>query len=322
MISVAMCTFNGERFIEAQLRSILAQSTPVDEIVISDDGSTDATIAIAVRVLDAHPSISYRVIPNEVALGVTKNFEQAVCSTSGDLIVLSDQDDVWYPDRIERAESRFEADEHLLLLHAEARLVGADGEPLGATLFEALEATAWELDSISSGRAIDVFLRRNLALGAAIMFRRHLLEAALPFDPHWVHDEWLAVIAAATGDGTVDFIPEPVIDYRQHGANQIGVRKLSFRGKVGRLMQPRAQRNRRLLLAHEALAVRLDGLGVRAAVIAAAHEKVEHERVRNALPSNRLARVVPVLREVRTGRYSTKGRGAPDILRDLVQPVT
>ena len=321
MISVAMCTFNGERFIEAQLRSIVAQSVPVDEIVVSDDGSTDATIAIVVRVLDAHPSISYRVLRNEVALGVTKNFEQAVCATSGDLIVLSDQDDVWYADRIERARSRFEADKHLLLVHAEARLVDADGGPLGATLFEALEATSWELGSIASGHAIDVFLRRNLALGAAIMFRRQLLEAALPFDPHWVHDEWLAVIAAATGDGTVDFIPEPVIDYRQHGANQIGVRKLSFRGKVGRLMEPRAQRNRRLLLAFEALLTRLGELGVEPEVLTAAREKVAHERVRSALPAARVLRVLPVLTEVRTGRYRTKGRGAPDVLRDLVQPI-
>lgn len=321
MISVALCTHNGARYLPAQLESILGQTVPPDEIVLSDDASTDDTVAIAEAIVAQHPGVRLRVLRNLTPLGVTKNFEQAVLATEGDLIVLSDQDDIWYPNRIERAAAEFVHRPELLLLHGDARLVDADGEPLGSDLFEALEATSWELDSIAQGRAIDVFLRRNLALGAATMFRRSLLETAVPFDAGWVHDEWLAVIAAATGSGTVGFIPEPIIDYRQHGANQIGVRKLSLRGKIRRLMQPRRERNRRLLAAFEHLTARLEQLGVSPEVLAAAVQKVEHERVRNGLPRARVLRIVPVLREVRTGRYRTKGRGAPDVLRDLVQPV-
>jgi glycosyltransferase involved in cell wall biosynthesis len=321
MISVALCTHNGERFLSAQLESILNQTLLPDEIVLSDDASTDDTVAIAEAIAATHPGVRLRVLRNARPLGVTKNFEQAVLATEGELIVLSDQDDLWYPNRIEKAAAEFARRPGLLLLHGDARLVDADGEPLGSDLFAALEATPWELGSIVAGRAIDVFLRRNLALGAATMFRRSLLEPAAPFDAGWVHDEWLAVIAAATGEGTVDFVPEPLIDYRQHGANQIGVRKLSFRGKLRRLMQPRRERNRRLLAAFEHLAARLEQLGVAPEIVAAAREKVEHERVRNALPAARILRVVPVMREVRTGRYRTKGRGAPDVLRDLVQPV-
>lgn len=321
MISVALCTHNGARFLAAQLESILNQTLPPSEIVLSDDASTDDTVAIAEAMLVGHPGVRLRVIRNAQPLGVTKNFEHAVLRTEGDLIALSDQDDVWYPRRLERAVAEFARRPELLLVHGEARLVDADGEPLGSDLFAALEATPWELGSIAGGRAIDVFLRRNLAVGAATMFRRSLLETAVPFADGWVHDEWLAVIAAATGAGTVDFIPEPLIDYRQHGTNQIGLRKLSLRGKFRRLMQPRRERNRRLLVAFENLTERLEQLKVSPAIIEAAREKVEHERVRNGLPAARILRVLPVLREVRTGRYRTKGRGAPDVLRDLVQPV-
>lgn len=321
MISVALCTHNGARFLPAQLESIINQTLPPDEIVLSDDASTDDTVVIAEAIVARHPGMRLRVVRNAQPLGVTKNFERAVLATEGDLIVLSDQDDLWYPNRIERAAAEFDRRPELLLLHGDARLVDADGEPLGSDLFAALEATPWELGSIAEGRAIEVFLRRNLALGAATMFRRSLLETAVPFDEGWVHDEWLAVIAAATAEGTVDFVPEPLIDYRQHGANQIGVRKLSFRGKFRRLMQPRRERNRRLLAAFEHLTARLEQLGVAPEILAAAMQKVEHERVRNGLPRARVLRVVPVLREVRTGRYRTKGRGAPDVLRDLVQPV-
>lgn len=321
MISVALCTHNGARFLPAQLESILNQTLPPDEIVLSDDASTDDTVAIAEAIVAKHPAVRLRILRNAQPLGVTKNFEQAALATEGDLIVLSDQDDLWYPNRIERAAAEFDRRPGLLLLHGDARLVDADGKPLGSDLFAALEATPWELGSIAAGRAIDVFLRRNLALGAATAFRRSLLETAAPFDEGWVHDEWLAVIAAASGPSTVDFVPEPLIDYRQHGTNQIGVRKLSFLGKIRRLMQPRRERNRRLLAAFEHLTARLELLDVSPEIVAAAREKVEHERVRNGLPAARVLRIVPVLREVRTGRYRTKGRGAPDVLRDLVQRV-
>ena len=117
-----------------------------------------------------------------------------------------------------------------------------------------------------------------------------------------------------------DFVEEQHRAAALRLGNQIGVRKLSLRGKVGRLMQPRAKRNRRLLEAFTALAGRLAELGVREEVVTAALDKVEHEGARSMLPRPRLLRVAPVLREVRTGRYSSRGRGAPDILRDLVQP--
>lgn len=321
-ISVALCTHNGARFLPEQLRSILAQSRRPEEIVLSDDASTDDTVRLAESIVaESAVAVELRVLRNAPALGVTKNFERAVRETRGELIALSDQDDVWRPDRLELMAARFQASPELLLLHGDARLVDAEGAPLGGTVFEAIEVSRWERETIRSGRAFDVLVRRNLAVGATTLFRRSLLEQALPFPRSWVHDEWLAVIAAAAGSGTVDFMDEPLIDYRQHGGNQIGARKLSLLGKVRRMLEPRRERNERLVLAFEALLERLERLPVSETVLRTAREKALHERVRNELPEGRLLRIAPIVREVRSGRYALSGRGWPDVARDLLQPV-
>ncbi len=289
--------------------------------MLSDDASTDDTVRLAESIVaDSAAEVELRVLRNEKALGVTKNFEQAVREARGELIALCDQDDVWRSNRLELMASRFEANPELLLLFGDARLVDADGAPLGSTVFDAIEVSRWERETLRAGRAFDVLVRRNLAVGATTIFRRSLLEPALPFPRSWVHDEWLAVIAAANGPGTVDFMEEPLIDYRQHSGNQIGARKLTLAGKVGRMLEPRSGRNERLVMAFDALRERLEQLPVTDSVRTKAREKSVHERVRNNLPEGRLQRVGPVLREVRTGRYALSGRGWPDIARDLLQP--
>lgn len=321
-VSVALCTHNGARFIEAQLRSILDQTVLPFEIVLSDDASTDGTVELAETVVaQAGGPTRLRVLRNDPPLGVARNFQAAALATSGDLIALSDQDDVWHPRRLERLLARFAANDQLVLLHGDARLVNAEGIPLGMTVFEAIEATDWELQSIAHASAFDVFVRRTMAVGATMLFRRALLERAVPFGVGWVHDEWLAIMAASIGGGSVDVELEPLLDYRQHGANQIGVRKLSFRGKIGRLLEGRRERNERMLAAAATLVERIDELDVPPHVEALARSKLAHEQARSALPRSQALRLVPVLREWRTGRYATCGRGLPDAVRDLVQPV-
>ncbi len=325
-VSVALCTHNGEDFIAEQLRSILGQSQPPREIILSDDASSDSTVDVARRefedVRSRRPEldIEFRLIRNSSALGVTKNFEQAVREAKCELIALSDQDDVWRSNRLQLMVSRFEADPELLLLFGDARLVDTEGAPLGSTVFDAIAVSRWERETLRAGRAFDVLLRRNIAVGATTVFRRSLLAFALPFPRSWVHDEWLAVIAAAKGPGTVDSMLEPLIDYRQHGGNQIGARKLTLAGKARRIFEPRSERNERLVMAFEILRERLEELPVRESVRTKAREKSAHESVRNDLPKGRVRRIGPVLREVRTGRYALSGRGWPDVARDLLQP--
>jgi len=326
-VSVALCTHNGARFLREQVRSICLQTLPPLEIVLSDDASRDGSVE-AVRSAMAECaverpglSIALRVFENAVALRVVKNFEQAIAACTGELIALSDQDDVWMPDRLERMVSHFERDDNLLLLHTDARLVDAERRDLGQTLFHALEVTASETERVHAGNAFDVLLRRNLVTGATAIFRRTLLSDALPLPVEWVHDEWLGIIASATA--RVDLLEQPLIAYRQHGSNQIGARRDTFAEKVRKALASRGSTHVERAVKAEILLARLLLMGDRVSpeILEKVRSKIEHQRFRAALPASRLARCVPVLREAMTGRYDKFGRGIRGVVRDLFESV-
>ncbi len=323
-ISVALCTHNGAKFLGDQLRSIGAQTLAPAEIVISDDASQDDSVAIARHAMaqlagdDAAP-IVLRVIENASPLGVARNFQQAALACERDLIALSDQDDLWRPERLAAMNAEFERRPDLLLLHSDARLIDAAGADLGLSLFESLEVKRAELAEIHRGAAFDALLRRNLATGATIMFRRALLRYAAPFPLQWVHDEWLAIIAAAVG--RIDVLEQPLIDYRQHAANQIGARRESLLDKIRKVAEPRGAKYRERAAKAEILLTRLMAFpdSVAPETIEKARGKLAHQQFRAGLPQGRLARWAPVLREAASGRYGKYGRGAPYILQDLME---
>lgn len=319
-ISVALCTHNGALYIKEQLRSILTQTVPPVEVVVSDDASIDGTLELVHDVWNEFSGILPRlvVLRNETALGVTANFEQAVSACTEDLIALSDQDDVWVSGRLEAIMAEFESRPRLSLVFSDARLVSDKGEPLGTSLFEALEISPTDLTALRAGDAFATLLRRNLVTGATAVFRRTLLEDATPFDPAWVHDQWLAVIAAATGE--IDWMPEQLVDYRQHAGNQIGVAVPTLRYKIGRVFEPRGERNKRLALCATGLVHRLDVLDVRPQIRDLARGNMAHEVFRAGLSGNRMFRILPILREARSGNYGRfSSRGRWDIVRDFVQ---
>lgn len=324
-VSVALGTHNGARYLREQLESILGQTRPVDEIVLSDDASSDGTVELAERLVSEHRATdaatpSLLVLRNPVALGVAANFEQALSRASGDVIALSDQDDVWHPDRVERGLAAFARRPAAELVAAEARLVDDAGVPLGSTLFETLGVDVPLRLRLESDAAFDELLRRNVVTGATVMVARALVLRASPFPASWVHDEWLAMVASVGGGLAV--VPEPVIDYRQHGGNQIGVSRLGPGGRLARLREPRTERNAKLFERAQDLADRLPSIAegdVR--VGAAVRGKLDHELMRQGIPARRLRRIGPVWREWRAGHYGRYGRGAQDVLRDLVQPV-
>jgi glycosyltransferase involved in cell wall biosynthesis len=321
-ISVALCTHNGARYVREQVESILGQSRPADEIVLSDDASTDDTVAIVIATVESWPAPrpALTVISNSPALGVVANFEQATAACTGELIALCDQDDVWHEDKLARFAALFDAGPGLPLAHSDAALVTGDLEPLPDSLLASLEATAAERRELVDGRSYAALLRRNLVTGATAVFRAGLLEAARPFPAEWVHDEWLAIIAAAL-DRT-ELIDEELVDYRQHGANQIGAVKPTLRYKLGKLVEPRTDRNQRLVGRARVLVERLESLGaaIEPARLAAARRKLAHERFRRGLPRARVLRVPAVVGAVVAGRYARYSRGIPDAVRDLLQP--
>ncbi|HEU5222619.1 MAG TPA: glycosyltransferase family 2 protein [Candidatus Lumbricidophila sp.] len=323
-IGVALCTHNGAAHVEAQVRSILNQTRPVDELVVSDDASTDATIRLVEATVAAHVATGaqapeLKLLRNRLPLGVTANFEQALAATSSDVVALADQDDVWSPERVARALAELDAYPQAELVMSDARLIGGDGVDLRRTLFGTLGVDAALVDALRAD-PFEVLLHRNIVTGATVLLTRSLLERARPFPSAWVHDEWLAIVAAVGGGIAV--CDAPLIEYRQHGANQIGVTKRTVSVLLERLRAPRTDRNARLLARATVMAERMPALAVgRARVLAAAYEKLDHERRRSALPARRIARLAPVLQIWRTGGYRNYGLGAQDALRDLVQPV-
>jgi glycosyltransferase involved in cell wall biosynthesis len=312
-ISVALCTHNGERYLEAQLRSILDGTRVPDEIVVSDDASTDATLEVARTVLGS-AGVAHRILENSRALGVTANFEQAVRATTGDVIVLSDQDDVWHPARLGRIATELST-AGVVLRHSDARLIDDRGDALGTTLFARLRVRKDEIAAIGTGRAFETYLRRNLATGATTAFRRELLDDALPFPAEWVHDEWLAILAAARD--AVRLVRDPEVDYRLHGTNQIGVAEPTLRYRIARVLGDSGDRAALLARRSDVLAERLAarGLPEQAATAAA---KARFEGRRSRLPAVKIARVPGILRGVVSGDYRRfASQRSLDAVRDL-----
>lgn len=323
-ISVALGTHNGEPYIREQIASILVQTRPVDEIVLSDDASSDDTVAIVEEAVAAHrrahgTSPELQVLRNDPPLRVTKNFEQALRTATGELVALCDQDDVWHPTRIAELSACFN-DPDVLLVFSNARQVDAAGAYLGHELFEAISMSTAERSLLERGDAYTAFLRRNLATGATVMLRRSLVDQAVPFPDAWLHDEWLAMLAAAQ-DG-VRMLDRSLTDYRQHGGNQVGMERIGTLRKFRMFAQPRTERNLRLYRRASVLPAALDALdGVSGEYRAAAHEKFSFEEARQAYPRSRVRRLGPILTQLRLGRYTKYGTGLKDAVRNLLQPV-
>ncbi len=319
-VTVALCSYNGEAFLAEQLASLAEQTRLPDEVVIGDDHSTDSTLELIDTFRKTAP-FPVRVLEKNVNIGTSANFTETVRSTHGDIVFLSDQDDRWVGHKIERMVAEFEHRPELLVLHTNARLVDASGQPLGTDLFDALEISREEIMRLKSGRAFDALIRRNLATGATMAVRQSLLDLALPTPEDWVHDEWLATIAAGLGDGTVGVIEEPLIDYRQHGNNQIGARRVTVQGKVKRMFRNRGthfawQAQRFAILLDKILSL---GPLISNDKVEMLNEKVVHVAFRASLPSNRLRRVTPVLNEIAAGRYRRYSTGFRSIVRDIFE---
>jgi|SRR6185437_11034803 len=318
-VSIVLCTYNGERWLSQLWDSLLMQTRAPDEIVVRDDASLDGTFELLTKLRDAAVARGIRVTlaRNERNLGFVANFEAALADASGEILFLCDQDDIWHPDKLATMLGEFGRRPNLLLLHSDARLVDENGSDMDCGLFEALEVTRRECMLIHSGRAFDVLLRRNLATGATLAFRRSLLNEVKPFPREWVHDEWLAIIAAAIGE--VDCLEQPLIDYRQHGGNQIGAQSRGVGGAFVRAGQPRKAyllgliaRTQVLLQRIKAPADRIPGT-----YQAAVQSKLAHLRARAAMPSCRPCRLPAILREAAMGGYMRYARGARAVAYDL-----
>jgi hypothetical protein len=322
-----MCTYNGARHLREQLDSIAAQSRPPDELVICDDGSTDATRAI-IRDFAASAPFPVHFHINEQNLGSTKNFERAIGLCAGDLIALSDQDDVWLPGKLAQLEAEFDRAPNIGLIFTDAEVVDENTRPAGYTLWEKLPLGPDERRRLRGGKAIDELLEGATVTGATMAFRARFKELVLPIpnDLAIIHDAWITILVAAVSE--VLPFAAPLIRYRQHGGQQVGA--LERKGTPpAQVFVPGSVRDALLRenLYSEALALarsvsrrlreRNDAFDSSQA-LARLEARIAHLEARSSMPRGRLLRAPRVLRELITLRYHFYSKGLQSAVKDLL----
>ena len=202
-ISIAMATYNGARYITEQLQSFVDQSRQPDEVIITDDCSTDETELIAHKFAETAP---FEVVfsKNEKNLGYCGNFNAALMKSTGDLVFLSDQDDVWFPEKIEHMVSVAERNPKALVVMNDAALTDGDLNEVGLTKVGQIRSAGMSLDSF--------------VMGCCCAVRRELLDFCMPI-PHGMkgHDNWLVEIATSLNAKVVD--TRVLQYYRRHESN-------------------------------------------------------------------------------------------------------
>jgi len=321
-VSVVVATFNGASFLRAQLESILEQSRLPDQVVITDDGSTDNTLEVVASLRkSAPPSVEWTVVENSgESRGPAGNFEFGVGLATGDFIALADQDDWWFPKKLAVLESLLTASPELLLVHSDAELVDQEGNLLGMTVLDSLRITSAERRNLVRGGGLAALVRRNLVTGHTVMMRKTLPELAGPIPPGWLHDEWWALVAAARGQ--LRLHPRTLGHYRQHPVNQVGATRSGFARLMERFQEPQDQFRRRHLTRHEGLAwlVKNSGATLAPEAVALLSGRIDHYTWQANLSPSRWARILPVLAVVAKGGYRRYRRGLFDAMRDVFQP--
>lgn len=219
-ISVAMCTYNGESFLRKQIDSILNQTIPVNEIIICDDRSTDETQNILAEYKYKFPSI-FKIYINEKNLRSVKNFEKAISLCTGEIIFLSDQDDVWEENKAEVFTNYFQ---NMPKINA----ICSDGTAIDDNEKIINQRTIWSVPKLLKENDIDVdyfniiaFIE-NIATGAGMAFRKSIVRKVLPIPTKdgFHHDEWIALLTSY--EKSFMMIDEKLFRYRIHDNQQVG----------------------------------------------------------------------------------------------------
>ena len=203
-VSVAMATYNGAKYVKQQLLSISNQSCPPNEIIVSDDGSSDETLEI-IREFANFAPFPVKILSNAENMGYAQNFGIALSQCGGDIVFLSDQDDVWRPNKIEVVLSRFAAEPQIELLIHDLEFCNGDLIPIGQT----------KIERVRGMTNVD----KNYVVGMATAIRARFLKHCLPIPnvPGLSHDRWVHTCAYALGRKQI--MPEVLALYRRHSSN-------------------------------------------------------------------------------------------------------
>ena len=228
-LSIAMCTYNGTRFLREQLDSIASQSRTPDEMWVCDDGSTDKTLLI-LREFAQIVNFPVNIQCNTRRLGAVKNYNQTVSLSQGDVIVLSDQDDIWKYNKLEVIEEVFSKNPDAGYVFSDAVMIDELGEIIHQSLWEQVSFDRQKRAKFSLGALdqVQMLFKGNVVTGATMALRASLKSKILPVPESWIHDEWIAFVASLSGARGIP-IENPLIYYRRHPSQAVGVRPSSSR---------------------------------------------------------------------------------------------
>lgn len=222
MISIAMTTYNGAQFVQAQLRSILEQTRQPDEIIICDDGSRDDTVNIIRHVMETSGTDRIRLVENEENLGYIRNFYKAISLTKGDYIFLADQDDIWHRDKLEKSLAIMERTGAAAIC-TRSRLIDRDGQEMDGNAFIVSVLLTRLKEELGPVRFFDLVIE-NVAQGCTYCFTKEVRAKYLSLNSRQlIHDHQIMFIASLVGK--VYACAEPMIDYRIHGSNSAGLQE-------------------------------------------------------------------------------------------------
>lgn len=314
-VSIAMCTYNGEAFLRAQLNSILAQTVMPDEMVVQDDGSTDATAAmIAAFAIRAPFPVHFTI--NPVQLRPAQNFAACISRCAKQIVILTDQDDLWMPDRIERTIAAHR-DGSVTFTFSDALLIDRNDTPLGRSIFDTVPISGTDRARLMQGvNLLPLILRYGVLYGTTMSIRQDLADAALPIPQGWSHDEWLSLIGAAVGRSQR---LEPVTHYRQHEAQVVGAGPTRLKtiiiGARDRAYGFYAADRDRYRAARDAIT---RSPNLTRALAPALDAKLAFLEARRLAHLKGLAGIAPILRHASKGHYAAFAGGARSMVKDLM----
>ena len=328
-VSIALCTFNGEQFLQEQLQSLLRQDYPIAELVVFDDNSTDSThqILAAFKVQSVFP---VKVHINDRNVGVIANFEKAIAGCSGDLIALADQDDVWLPNKLTVIVGHFLRNPRCGYIFSDAELIDERGQPLSRSLWQSV-GLGTERQALYAGRQqLEPMLRGgNFVYGTTLVFRSVFRSELLPIRSMSLactHDTWISLYLSATGRYGIA-VPIALVQYRQHQSQLFGGgKRLSAFERIKALVKSRPDMDEGHIQALLALASCVrnnrpsdDGAADSADALT---EMAVHLRARNlAAACRRIYRLKIVFAEIRARRYGKYSSSSLSIVKDLLLPM-
>jgi len=319
-ISIALAVRNGTNFMQAQFDSFLRQTRLPNELIISDDASTDNTVEIAENFARKAP-FNVHIYKNNKCLGVTKNFENALSKCSGDIIFLTDHDDVWLPDKIDLMTAYFTRCPEVGAIFSDAIMCDETLADLGYNLWQALWFKPCLQQKVLSGKAFEVFLKYPMVAGMTMAYKSNFHDMLLPF-PNYksCHDIWIILLIAAISKVTI--IDKPLAKHRVHTSNQSGMTlKNLYKQYLKAKHQIKENRLNDVLGFHKAVLQRLDKhwnhFQIAPDVKYHLHQKIEHSQNRANMPENLMKRFPIIFNELIGLRYRKYSYGYKSLLQDV-----